>query len=164
MALRALVILAAALLAAVSVPAARAQAVAPPSAPAYDPLKTFAPLTLPQPAGRTRGDAGTPGPDYWQNRADYHIDARLDPLAKLLSGEVVIPYTNNSPDTLDALWLQLDQNIYRPDSRGAAMGGGRPRHEFTDGYAIEAVQVEAGGRPVTPDHLISDKRVGVALP
>lgn len=164
MSLRVLAILTVALCAAASSPAARAQAVAAPPAPAYDPLKTFAPLTLPQPAGQIRTGAGTPGPAYWQNRADYHIDARLDPGAKLLSAEVVITYTNNSPDALDALWLQLDQNIYRPDSRGAAMGGGRPRREFTDGYAIEAVQVEAGGRLVAADHLVSDTRMRVALP
>ncbi|THD82615.1 MAG: M1 family peptidase [Phenylobacterium sp.] len=171
MALRGLMILAVAALVAAPLAAGQAQA-APPTAPnandapanPYEPLKTFAPLTLPIPASRVRTGAGTPGPDYWQNRADYRIDAHLDPATKTLSGEEVITYTNNSPDVLDLLWLQLDQNIYRPDSRGAAMGGGRPRQMSTDGYAIEAVQVEQGGRLVDADHLISDTRMRVLLP
>ena len=87
----------------------------------FDPLKTFAPLTLPQPANSYRTGAGAPGPDYWQNRADYRIEARLDVAAKVLSGVVEITYTNNSPDALEMLWLQLDQNVYRKDSRAAAM-------------------------------------------
>jgi len=69
----------------------------------YDPLKTFAPLALPQPANTLRTGAGTPGPAYWQNRADYRIEARLDAPDKLLSGDETITYANNSPDTLDAL-------------------------------------------------------------
>jgi hypothetical protein len=129
----------------------------------YDPLKTFAPLTLPQPANTLRTGAGTPGPAYWQNRADYRIEARLDAPDKLLSGDETITYTNNSPDTLDALWLQLDQNLYRADSRGSAMGGGRPRRQFTDGYSIDAVEVEGAGRAVPAAHLISDTRMRVAL-
>ena len=44
----------------------------------YDPLQTFAPLTLPEPVNRYRSADGAPGPDYWQNRADYEIHARLD--------------------------------------------------------------------------------------
>ncbi|HEV2530759.1 M1 family metallopeptidase [Phenylobacterium sp.] len=164
MSLRAFVVLAMAL---AVTPLSTALAQPAPAAPAsrYDPLKTFAPLALPQPANSIRTGAGTPGPAYWQNRADYRIEARLDAAAKLLTGEETITYTNNSPDTLDALWLQLDQNIYRPDSRAQAMAGGRrlPR-QFTDGYAIDAVQIEAGGRLVPAGHLVSDTRMRVALP
>src|ERR1039458_731539 len=94
-------------------------AAAPPPAPAgtYDPLKTFAPLTLPDPVNAYRSADGTPGPDYWQNRADYVIRASIDPATQLLAANEVIAYTNNSPSALDYLWIQLDQNIYRSDAR-----------------------------------------------
>src|SRR5579862_2309905 len=90
--------------------AARA-ADAPPNP--YNPLVTFAPLALPDPPNAYRSADGSPGPAYWQNRADYQIRATLDPATKTLSGDEVITYTNNSPSSLDVLWLQLDQNTYR---------------------------------------------------
>src|ERR1039457_7318043 len=64
---------------------------APPPAPAgtYDPLKTFAPLTLPDPVNAYRSADGTPGPDYWQNRADYVIDRKS---TRLNSSHLVISY------------------------------------------------------------------------
>ncbi|HEX5264319.1 MAG TPA: M1 family metallopeptidase [Phenylobacterium sp.] len=159
MALRLFTFLAAAVVAATT---AHAQS-APTST--YDPLKTFAPLTLPQPATTQRTGAGTPGPSFWQNRADYNIEARIDTTTHVLSGQVTITYTNNSPDSLPSLWLQIDQNIYRPDSRATAMGGGgRPRSTFTDGYVIEAVETERGGKPVKADWLVSDTRMRVDLP
>ena len=142
--------------------AAHAEAPANP----YDPLKTFAPLTLPQPATPLRTGAGTPGPAYWQNRADYSIEARIDTAAHVLSADETITYTNNSPDNLDFLWIQLDQNLYRPDSRGYAMGGGRridPR-SHTEGYVLDAVTVERAGKPVAAHYVVSDTRMRVDLP
>ncbi|MFL5295489.1 MAG: M1 family metallopeptidase [Phenylobacterium sp.] len=139
---------------------------AQPGANPYDPLKTFAPLTLPQPANRMRTGAGTPGPTYWQNRADYSIEARIDTAAHVLSAEEAITYTNNSPDNLDVLWLQLDQNLYRTDSRGYAMGGGRrinPK-QHTEGYVIEQVAAERGGKPMAANFVVSDTRMRVDLP
>lgn len=131
--------------------------------PAYDPQAAFAPLTMPEPVNRYRSANGAPGPDYWQNRADYVIAARLDPQTKTLWGEETITYTNNSPDVLDELWLQLDQNTYRPDSRSGAVGG-RPRTQFTEGDVLEAVEVEAGGGFVAADHLVNDTRLLIRLP
>ncbi|TFW18156.1 aminopeptidase, partial [Massilia arenosa] len=63
-----------------------------------------------------RTASGAPGHAYWQQRADYTIRARLDEATRSISGSETITYHNNSPDTLDYLWLQLDQNIYKPDS------------------------------------------------
>src|ERR1700678_4449237 len=88
--------------------------------PAYDPVKTFAPLALPDPVNRYRSSNGAPGPEYWQNTADYEIHATLEPAPKLLSATEVIAYTNNSPDSLPSLWIQLDQNTYRNDAPAAA--------------------------------------------
>ncbi len=133
---------------------------APAAGGAYDPRLAFAPLDLAQPAGRYRSASGSPGPDYWQNRADYQIAARLEPKDKTLSGEETITYTNNSPDTLDVLWLQLDQNIYRADAR-AGMANGR---QTTEGFVLESVEVEAAGHFVDAGRLVSDTRLRVSLP
>lgn len=59
-----------------------------------------------------RNASGAPGPAYWQQRADYVIDVRLDEDAKRLIGSEVITYTNQSPDPLSYLWVQLDQNRF----------------------------------------------------
>ena len=95
----------------------------------YDPRVTFAPLTLPDPATPYRSGSGAPGPSYWQNEADYVMHAKLDPVAKVLTNDEVITYTNNSPDNLDCLWIHLEQNTYRKDARSANLGNtgfGRP--------------------------------------
>ena len=93
---------------------ASAAAAAPPQSK-YNPRETFAPLDMTPAVNRYRSGDGTPGPDYWQNRADYTINARLDPATHSISGTVRITYTNNSPGALDVLWLHLEQNLYTPD-------------------------------------------------
>src|SRR5258707_14171813 len=80
----------------------------------------FRRLALPTPT-LIREGSGRPGPRYWQQRADYTIHASLDTATHTIAGSETIRYTNNSPDTLAYLWLQLDQNIYRAASRGAAI-------------------------------------------
>ena len=57
-----------------------------------------------------RNAAGAPGTQYWQNRADYEINAYLDEEKRNLKGSEKVTYYNNSPDALDYLWLQLDEN------------------------------------------------------
>ncbi|MDQ1923008.1 M1 family metallopeptidase [Massilia pseudoviolaceinigra] len=63
-----------------------------------------------------RNAAGAPGHAYWQQRADYTIRARLDENKRTISATETVTYYNNSPDTLTYLWVQLDQNIFKPDS------------------------------------------------
>jgi hypothetical protein len=75
----------------------------------------FAPLELPTP-NVYRGGNGAPGPRYWQQRADYDLAATLDTASKTLRGSLTMRYTNNSPDTLTFLWLQTEQNAFRPNS------------------------------------------------
>jgi hypothetical protein len=130
-----------------------------------DPLRSFAPLSLPTPPGATRSSGGLPGPGYWQNRADYSIKAAIDPATHILSATETITYTNNSPDPLDVLWIQLDQNIYRPDSRASFMPLYRPRtaEESTQGYQIESITVIDGQTSYAPEKLISDTRMQVRL-
>ncbi len=71
----------------------------------------FRRLDLPTP-NEYRSAGGAPGHRYWQNRADYVLEARLDTLREELRGTGLIRYANNSPDTLRFVWLQLDQNIF----------------------------------------------------
>ena len=101
---------------------------------------------------RFRGATGAPGPDYWQQRADYTIAATLDTAnGGTVSGQVTIRYTNNSPDTLRFVWLQLDQNLYRPGSKGSMMFAADSRwgvRGFQGGYTLSEVTVD--GRPVPP--------------
>ena len=63
-----------------------------------------------------RTASGAPGHKYWQQKADYKIKARLDEENKLLYGDETITYTNNSPDALTYLWLQLDENEHAPNA------------------------------------------------
>src|ERR1700744_5891438 len=80
----------------------------------------FGPIPWPVPPGGTRSPNGQPAANYWSNRADYLIHASLneDKQDTTITGDVTITYTNNSPDKLDYLWLQLDQNLFKPGSRG----------------------------------------------
>jgi len=72
---------------------------------------------LPSP-NRFRAATGEPGPDYWQQKVDYDIEVTLDQHDHRLIGSERISYHNNSPHTLHYLWVQLDQNRFRSDSRG----------------------------------------------
>ena len=81
---------------------------------ADDPFRQLG-TTLPAPS-EARLASGAPGPAYWQQRADYHIKVTLDDDRQHLTGSEVITYHNHSPHTLSYLWLQLDQNRFKPDS------------------------------------------------
>lgn len=136
----------------------------------YDHKEVFGPITWPVAGGGTRSASGKPGPDYWQNRADYLIKASLTEAAEdtTISGEVAITYTNNSPDNLDYLWLQLDQNLFKPDSRGAAtvpIGGDRfdVRGFSRGGYHINTVSVTYKGQTYSVDPVITDARMQLRL-
>jgi hypothetical protein len=63
-----------------------------------------------------RTASGAPGKDYWQQRADYKIELTLDDIKQEIEGTETITYFNQSPDPLDYLWLQLDQNFRAQDS------------------------------------------------
>src|SRR5580693_2374404 len=57
-----------------------------------------------------RTASGAPGPKYWQQRCDYNIQCKLDENKQWLTGSETITYFNNSPDVLNYLWMQLDEN------------------------------------------------------
>lgn len=78
---------------------------------------------LPTPNGY-RNAAGEPGPEYWQQNADYVIDVKLDDEKQHITGSEKITYHNNSPHTLRYIWLQVDANIFAPDSDASLLRQG----------------------------------------
>jgi hypothetical protein len=142
-----------------------APAAGKPATSKYDPSALFAPFHFRQPVNRYRAADGQPGPDYWQNRADYEIHATLDPQARTLTGTETITYTNNSPQALGYLWLQLDQNLYRTDARGNFTRDRAPKFDaHTDGDVITSVEVLGDRGAVEASHIVSDTRMRVDLP
>ena len=71
-----------------------------------------------------RTASGAPGPAYYQQQADYKMDITLDDEKAILSGFETITYSNNSPDVLNYLWVQLDQNMRAKDSKTPLIEGG----------------------------------------
>jgi hypothetical protein len=80
----------------------------------------FSPIALPPP-DEIRSADGAPGPRYWQQRADYLIKATLDTADRRIDATEQIRYTNHSPDTLRFVWMQVDQNLFRPGSTGSLL-------------------------------------------
>jgi hypothetical protein len=112
----------------------------------------FRPLPLPTP-NEYRSASGAPGHRYWQNRADYTIEATLDTLAHEIRAAGSIRYRNNSPDTLSFIWLQLDQNIFGENSINRSAPP--PPLIFAGVPFIVAVSGPVGGftlEQITTDH------------
>jgi hypothetical protein len=147
-----------------------AQAQAPDTSIKYNHQDLFGPTTWPTPGSEFRSPAGIPGAQYWQNRADYQIKATLTEGAQdtTITGEVTINYTNNSPDKLEYLWMQLDQNLFKPGSRGAAttpIDGDRfdVKGFSRGGYHITSVTVTYLTKSYTVTPVITDARMQVRL-
>lgn len=68
-----------------------------------------------------RTASGAPGHEYWQQKADYVISIALDDEKQIIRGDETVTYTNQSPDMLTYIWLQLDQNIYAKDADAMAI-------------------------------------------
>lgn len=88
-----------------------------------------------------RAATGAPGPGYWQQRADYRIEARLDEAAREISGRAEIVYVNNAPEPLAYLWLVVDQNAFRPESLAE-----RSATVADDDLSVSADEVERARR------------------
>ena len=87
---------------------------------------------LPTPNSYRTG-AGAPGPAYWQQRTDYEIEVVLNDEDQSITGNEIITYYNNSPSTLNFLWIQLDQNIRAKDSDKYKIN-----ERFYAGYSVDA--------------------------
>ncbi len=129
----------------------------------YNAPELFAPLFFQDKGNEFHSPNGAPGPKYWQNRVDYQLDAKIDTVAKTLTASEVINYTNNSPDALPYLWLQLDQNTYQKEAR-SNYATGAAAAEHTTGYEFASVQVVVNDKPQKADYIITDTRMQIRLP
>ena len=103
--------------------AARPQDLPDPNAPTskYDYHDAFAPFFYTKNGTEYRAATGEPGPKYWQNRADYQLAATLNDETNEITGTEIVTYTNNSPQKMEFVWMMLDQNLFKQDSRGSAI-------------------------------------------
>jgi hypothetical protein len=134
----------------------------------YDAHILFHPLFNFQPGNEYRTGGGSPGPRYWQNRADYKINIALDETTNTLTGNVEIAYKNNSPEDLEFIWLQLDQNAFSDSSRGGkttpVTGGRFGNTGFDGGNTITSVTVQQGkGKAANALYIITDTRMQIRL-
>lgn len=122
-----------------------------------------------------RSGSGSPGPKYWQQRADYVINAELHDDTQSITGSETITYYNNSPDPLKYLWLQLDQNInakdnntlktaassIRDSTNTKTMASSLGLYDFDGGYKIKGVKDASGTNLAT---LVNFTMMRVDLP
>ncbi|MEO1486900.1 MAG: M1 family peptidase, partial [Bacteroidota bacterium] len=122
-----------------------------------------------------RSASGAPGPDYYQQQADYVMDIRLDDKNAKIYGEETITYHNNSPDKLEFLWVQLDQNVRARDSKSPLRNGDAVNfaysasrfnktyneEKFDGGFNVESVK-DAAGKPLS--HTINQTMMRINLP
>ncbi len=122
-----------------------------------------------------RTASGAPGAAYYQQQADYKMDIELDDKTQKIYGVETITYHNNSPDNLEYLWVQLDQNVRSADSPSPLRnGGGVPvadspggfagKHlgaPFDGGFKIEYVR-DAKGKPLS--HMVNQTMMRINIP
>ncbi|WP_417441942.1 M1 family metallopeptidase [Idiomarina sp.] len=121
-----------------------------------------------------RTASGAPGHAYWQQEADYKIEVALDDENQSITAQSTITYTNNSPDTLRYLWVQLDQNRFKKDSIGpqsqatgdldrvsfSRMESMLTQEEFPAGYELTEISNE-DGEPLA--HYVNDTMLRLDL-
>jgi hypothetical protein len=98
-----------------------------------------------------RSASGAPGPKYWQQKADYEISATLNDDKQRLDGSETINYTNNSPDPLTYLWLQLDENQHKKDAESAKFDESKMQSKMT----IRQLQAIMGHNLDLGNHIVS---------
>ena len=140
-------------------------------------------LLLPTP-NEVRLASGAPGPDYWQQEANYQIKVELDEAESRIRGSETVEYINHSPHTLHYLWVQLDQNALAQDSkrqrstqaRNLAPSDGKPaeveyddfrslvyNQEFAGGYELRAV-TDPEGNPLKYTVVNTNMRIDLESP
>ena len=131
---------------------------------AYRPADVFSPVFYKGINNDLHSASGAPGAKHWQNRADYLIKAEIDTTSKTLTATETITYTNTSPDALQFLWLQLDQNTYRTDARSNYNTDVQPKAaQHTSGYNIADVSVTQNGITQKTEYIINDTRMQIRL-
>ncbi len=106
-----------------------------------------------------RTGSGAPGHAYWQQKADYKVNVTLDEDKRTITGSETITYTNNSPDTLKYLWLQLDQNLFQKHSLGnmsrSSKAPSSDKMSFAGLRYLREVERHQGGHNITK---VTDRR------
>jgi peptidase M1-like protein len=124
-----------------------------------------------------RTASGAPGKGYWQQRANYEIEVTLDETEKRITGKERIRYHNHSPDTLAYLWVQIDPNIFSPESHAVltqlspelermsydSLRRNLTRASFDGGAEILSVQ-DADGQPLAHTIVDTMMRIDLAKP
>ncbi len=137
-----------------------------------DPFRRLDDL-LPTP-NASRNASGAPGAGYWQQQVDYKIQVHLDEASGRLDGSEDVRYSNHSPDALDFLWIQLDDNWLASnslDQRTATLGsmGGSSAWNMMDHFTrlafeggVELHEVSSAGKPLV--YRVNDTMLRVELP
>jgi len=132
----------------------------------------FRALPLPPPTA-VRGASGAPGRGYWQQRADYTLEATLDTATNVLRGRGRIYYVNRSPDALPFVWVQLDQNLFAPGSVSSTLNqppllfAGGVVFDFSGKGFVGGITIDrfaTAGRPLTTKVYGTMMRVELAQP
>ena len=124
-----------------------------------------------------RTGSGAPGPKYWQQQADYVIDVELDDINQRIIGYETITYHNNSPDALNYLWVQLDQNVREQGSNTAKtstysigdsvpakfVAEGLSAYDYDGGFKIDEIK-DGNGRSLPHTINKTMMRVDLAKP
>ena len=153
---------------------ALSQAQETPTVSNYNYSEAFANFFYSSNGTSTRSASGKPGFAYWQNRADYQLTAKLNDKNSEITGTGIITYTNNSTDNLEFLWMNIDQNLFKADSRGNAIipltgsRNGAHGEVFDGGHKIKSVKLisTTNGKSSESDlkYFINDTRLQVFLP
>lgn len=140
----------------------------------YSYYDAFAPGFYSKNGTETRSASGQPGAKYWQNTADYQLTAVLNEQKNEITGTEILTYTNNSPDKISFLWMNVDQNLFKNDSRGESVvpvsgsRNGDKGQVFDGGHKIKSVKVlaEVKGKNIEQEvkFEIIDTRMQVFLP
>ena len=140
----------------------------------YDYQEAFAPNFYSKNGTDNHSASGQPGAKYWQNRADYQLTATLNEKKNEIIGSEILTYTNNSPDRISFLWMNVDQNLFKNDSRGKSVisvtgsRNGDKGQVFDGGHKIKSIKIVStqNGKVIETDAKfeISDTRMQVFLP
>jgi len=120
----------------------------------------FEPLPLPGATERRLG-SGHPGSKYWQQRADYRMQIKLDAETRVVQGAEVITYTNNAPHPLTYLWMSLDQNLFKSDSLAKGLSG-RARAAQGDELGFRDLKIKSDGKDL--EFQVHDTMARIELP
>ncbi|WP_395045953.1 M1 family metallopeptidase [Flavobacterium sp.] len=158
----------------IGMPSVQAQEQPKKASTKYDYQEAFAPNFYSKNGTDTHSASGQPGAKYWQNRADYQLTATLNEKKNEIIGSEILTYTNNSPDRISFLWMNVDQNLFKNDSRGKSVisvtgsRNGDKGQVFDGGHKIKSIKIVStqNGKVIETDTKfeISDTRMQVFLP